>query len=50
MIIHTIIDPMDIFYEDSKHPEVKNTESFSTDPYFFLQKDEHYKNYVQKAD
>lgn len=38
MIIHTIIDPLDIFYEEPKQPEAQNSESFSTDPYFFLQK------------
>ena len=43
MIIHTIIDPLDIFYEEPKQPEAKNSESFSTDPYFFLQKDEYSK-------
>lgn len=36
MIIHTIIDPLDIFYEEPKQPEAQNSESFSTDPYFFL--------------
>ncbi len=50
MIIHTIIDPLDIFYEEPKQPEAQNSESFSTDPYFFLQKDEYYKNYIQKAE
>ena len=50
MIIHTIIDPLDIFYEEPKQPEAQNSESFSTDPYFFIQKDEYYKNYIQKAE
>lgn len=50
MIIHTIIDPLDIFYEEPKQLEAQNSESFSTDPYFFLQKDEYYKNYIQKAE
>lgn len=38
MIIHTIIDPLDIFYEEPKQPEAQNSESFSTDPYFFFRK------------
>lgn len=48
MILHTIISPEDIFYQKPS-PEVKNAESFSTDPYYYLNKDKYYKKYVQQS-
>lgn len=47
MILHTIISPEDIFYQKPSG-EVKNVETFSTDPYYYLNKDEYYKQYVQQ--
>lgn len=47
MILHTIISPEDIFYQKPSR-EVKNSEPFSTDPYYYLNKDNYYKKYVQQ--
>ncbi len=47
MIIHTIISLEDIFYQKPKS-EMKNTQVFSTDPYYFLDKNEYYKKYIQQ--
>lgn len=47
MILHTIISPEDIFYQKPSM-EVKSEEPFSTDPYYYLNKDSYYKNYVQQ--
>lgn len=53
-MIHTIISLEDIFYQEptlemkKSMPEVKNIQTFSTDPYYYLNKDEYYKKYVQK--
>lgn len=41
MILHTIISPEDIFYQKPSG-EVKNAETFSTDPYYYLNKDNYY--------
>lgn len=41
MILHTIISPEDIFYQKPSG-EVKNVETFSTDPYYYLNKDNYY--------
>lgn len=49
MIIHTIISPADIFYQKPQ-PEAKNAEVFSTDPYYYLNKDEFYQKYVHQQD
>lgn len=50
MILHTIISPVDILYSPemvNKKPE-KNNAVCVTDPYFFLEKDEYYRKYIQK--
>ncbi len=46
MIIHSVINAMDIFYAKSSE-QVMKTEAFSTDPYYFLNKDKYYQKYVQ---
>lgn len=50
MILHTIVSLADILYSPEKINKIseKNNAVCMTDPYFFLEKDEYYRKYIQK--
>lgn len=49
MIIYTVISPEEIFFDQSQEKQPEQ-EQFSTDPYFYLNQDEYYKQYVCRRD
>lgn len=52
MILHTIISPADIFFEQENAGYKCKDKTYEciTDPYFFLEKDGYYSKYIQAYD